>query len=93
MTLSTFAELDIKYVEKDANPPNIPQLRPIEDFWGMLKDLVYKGDWRADNHAQLKARIRYCLQKIDQDIIISMMSKIHLNVRRSSKERIKSNLH
>ena len=25
---------NINYVGKDINPPNVPQARPIENFWG-----------------------------------------------------------
>ena len=27
----------IKFVAKVDNPPNVPESRPIEDFWGILK--------------------------------------------------------
>ena len=28
---------------KKQNPPQVPKLRPVEDFWGILKGLVCKG--------------------------------------------------
>lgn len=42
-TLAKLEELGIQVVAKEMNPPNIPQLRPIEDFWGWLKQLVCTG--------------------------------------------------
>lgn len=56
---------EIPFVPKDRNPTNLPQCRPIEDFFGILKSLVYKNNWRAKNFEQLKKRIRLCLKKID----------------------------
>ena len=32
----------INFVEKGINPPNIPQARPIENFWGDLSQKVYE---------------------------------------------------
>ena len=33
---------NIEFVPKDHNPANVPELRPIEDFWSELKREVYK---------------------------------------------------
>ena len=69
---------------KSENPPNVPEARPIEDFWSILKGLVYEGNWQAKNLAQLKARIMLCLRKIDIELvkrlarsIPSRLKKIH----------------
>ena len=34
-------------LKRDDNPPNVPQLRPIEDFWGVMKQEGYRGGWVA----------------------------------------------
>ena len=36
-TLNLLEELNIPYIPKQCNPPNCPQLRPIETFWARLK--------------------------------------------------------
>ena len=60
---------NIKYVPKYMNPANFPKARPIEDFWGNLKNLVYEGDWSAKNLSQLENRIRACLGKMDLSFV------------------------
>jgi hypothetical protein len=35
-------ELKTEYVPKIENPPNVPQIRPIEKFWANLKKKVYQ---------------------------------------------------
>jgi hypothetical protein len=60
----------VNYVPKHLNPPNVPKARPIEDFWGILAQLVYEGDWVAKNQDQLEKRIRSCLKKIDLKILM-----------------------
>lgn len=47
----------IPCVLKSINPANLPKARPIEDFWGDLKEKVYKEDWKAKNLDELKQRI------------------------------------
>ena len=32
---------------KEDNPPATPQIRPIEQFWSMLKAKVYENNWSA----------------------------------------------
>ena len=40
---------NVNFVKKDQNPPNVPECRPIENFWGILKGKVYKNNWQAQN--------------------------------------------
>ena len=35
-TRALFEEVQIPYVPREANPPNVPKLRQVEDFWGIL---------------------------------------------------------
>ena len=37
----------IAFVDKFENPSNAPQIRPIENYWGILKMKVYEGNWTA----------------------------------------------
>lgn len=44
--LNWLAEKEIKFVPKDMNPPNCPQLRPVERYWAHIKRIL-KNDGRA----------------------------------------------
>ena len=59
----------IKYVRKNDNPSNCPKVRPIEDFWALLKRKVYENDWTARNTSQLIARIRSSLRALDEQVV------------------------
>jgi len=48
----------IAFVEKEDNPTNLPQARPIEDFFGYLDQLVYHKGWTAKNTDQLIRRVK-----------------------------------
>ena len=82
-TVGLLQELDINFVSKEDNPPCVPQLRPIENFFGILKQQVYKNGWEAQSHDQLKGRIKYCLaHKISENSVCELAT--------STVERIKN---
>ena len=58
-------EKNVKFLEKEDNPANVPECRAIENFWRILKGDVYKNNWKAENLEKLQCRIKYCLKKID----------------------------
>lgn len=64
-----FIDEKLNFVAKEDSPANVPECRPIEDFWSILKGLVYKGNWKAENLDQLKKRIQYYLKKVDIELI------------------------
>ena len=76
VTQKLFQESGIKLGLKEKNPPNCPQLRPVEDFWGILKQAVYSGGWEAENHDQLKRRILYRLHRINKTMLYNMMKNV-----------------
>ena len=47
----------INFVQRQQKPPNVPQARPIETIWSLLKQ-VYDGAWEAKNLSQLARKIR-----------------------------------
>jgi hypothetical protein len=92
-TLNLLQHHNICVVPKEMNPPNCPQLRPIEDFWGMLKQVVYAKGWRAENHEQLKRRIKYSLGKIDVHIVQNMMSALKSKIRKARASGVEDLVH
>ena len=60
---------NIKFEPKSENPPKTPEIRCIEDFWSIIKRVAYKDGWEAENLEQLKTRILYCFNKVDQECV------------------------
>ncbi|RNA05398.1 glucosylceramidase 4 [Brachionus plicatilis] len=56
---------NIKYVQKCENPANVPEVRPTDDFWSILKEKVCKNVWRAKNLDELRNKIRLCTRNMD----------------------------
>ena len=80
-------------VPKTINPPNIAQGRPIEDFWGVLVQLIYEHNWQAKTTKQLECRIRKILKKIDIILLQSMMENFRKNLRKMYTESVFSICH
>ncbi|KAJ8909948.1 hypothetical protein NQ315_004015 [Exocentrus adspersus] len=71
----------IPFVPKNAKPPNLPQARPIEDFWALLSRKVYDRGWEAQNEQQLRRRIFEKLREIDLNSVQGLMRDIRRNLR------------
>ncbi|KAI6655439.1 hypothetical protein LOD99_2274 [Oopsacas minuta] len=83
-TRACYKEIRINVVPKEMNPPNVPQLRPIENFWGILKAKIYKGAWEAKSVAQLVNRIKRCLTEMDWTSVQAMMRTCKTNIRKAA---------
>lgn len=83
-TLQLLDELEIPYVPRDANPPNVPKLRPVEDFWGILKGLVYRGGWEAKTERQLKQRVKKCLDDMDWGPVQAHLQRLKTDIRKAA---------
>ena len=46
----------IHHVDKVDNPANLPEVRPIEDFWSILKAKVFENNWEAKTLHKLESR-------------------------------------
>jgi transposase len=57
-TLVRLAELKVLHFPKEVNPPNVPQIRPIEFFLANLKRKVYSNNYRPKDVKCLMAKIR-----------------------------------
>ena len=80
-TTTLLEDLEIPYIPRDKNPPNCPQLRPIEKFWAILKEKVYKDGWEASSFRMLKQRITSILSQLDNDFCQRLFSGLKSKLR------------
>jgi transposase len=83
-TIETFEALNINFVKRGHNPPNIPQLRPIEKFWAHLKSRVYANCWEARDYDHMVSRIKSKLRDFCPDYFKDLMSKVKTNLRKAA---------
>ncbi|KAJ8976795.1 hypothetical protein NQ317_014138 [Molorchus minor] len=72
---------NINYVPREDNPPNVPQARPIEEFWSLLCRKVYDNGWEAQNEQQLRARIFRKIREVDLNIVQRKMRQVLTKLR------------
>ena len=77
-------------VPKNLNPPNAPQVQPIENFWGALKDQVYKGNWSAKRRPQLIRKIKKCANEMDQTIYVKMFENLQVKINSANQNGLDS---
>lgn len=73
---------NIPFVPKADNPPNVPQARPIENFWANLKRAIYDKGWEATSDAQLVSRIKRKLKEMDISLIQALMRNVRSKLRK-----------
>ena len=66
---------------KDINPPNIPQARPIENFWGCFAQKVYERGWEAKTEQQLIRRIKSKMKEFDKKFVESLLEGVKAKVK------------
>lgn len=81
-TMDWLTEQKIPFVPKKDNPPNVPQARPIENFWAVLKRMVYGNGWEARNEQQLIDRIRRKLKEIDINTVQNLIRNVRCTLRK-----------
>ncbi len=84
-TQNLYRKLNINFVPKEDNPPDVSQLRPIEDFWYVLKCKVYDNNWEAKSAKHLQNRIALKLKEFDLEFVQSLLKKVMTNIRKASR--------
>ena len=85
-TTQLFDELGIKFIPRADNPPNVPHLRPIENFWAMLKRAVYANGYVAKSLEALKRRIQEKISEADAGDGICLFRSIKSNIEIMARE-------
>lgn len=67
---------NIHFVAKLSNPPNIPQVRSIENVWALLKAEVYRDGWEASTMRSLKIKIKKSVKKLNLESIQRDLEKV-----------------
>lgn len=72
---------NVRVVPKDMNPPNSPELRPVETFWAMVKKQLKRTQGEAKTLDLFKKRWKNATNSITDVTVQSMMSSIKRKVR------------
>lgn len=86
--LEEMERLGIPVVPKHANPPNVPQLRPIENFWANLKRRVYSNNFVAKSTDDLIEKATKELKNMPTNFFVTPMAKVPANCRKAARQGV-----
>lgn len=72
---------DVNVVPKDLNPPNSPELRPIEKFWAIMKTQLRKHPKIIENELELKKVWVKTTKKLGKSVVQNLMDGVKRKVR------------
>ena len=93
LTTTFLSDNNIEYVKKEDNPTEVPQCRPVEDFFGLLATRVYHKNWVAKDAEHLKRRIRKCLREIPLSTVQATMASVRRRLLRAYRVGLLSVCH
>ena len=67
-TTALLENAGVAFVPRDENPPCMPQLCPIEAYWGIIKQEVCKNGWKAITERQLRLSIRRVMLSLNVEV-------------------------
>lgn len=76
-----YAGNNINIVPKDCNPPNVPELRPIERYWAIVKRNLGKSKGEANNEKDFAKKWENASRKVTEDTVHNLMDGIKRKVR------------
>jgi hypothetical protein len=89
-TIEVYNKLNVRYVPRNENPPSVPQLRPIEEFWAEIKRRVYANGWTAITVEQLIRRINLKLKTFDQSYFQRLFIGLKTKIRKAAENGVNS---
>jgi hypothetical protein len=72
---------NLPFFNNTTNHQNVPQVRPIENLWGILAQKVYEGGWEAKTQQELINRIQSQLKNFDSNFFQSLMGGVKTKLR------------
>lgn len=70
------------------NPPNCPELRPIEHYWSIIKGILKKNTNEAKNLNDFKIKWETATQRVPKETVQKMMRGVKARVRIFQRQSI-----
>lgn len=85
--LQWYSKENVNFVSKQHNPPNCPEIRPIEKFWALMKRDLRKRDRSTDSLEKFKRDWNQTAKKLGRSVVQNIMRDIKRKVRKLGKEQ------
>jgi transposase len=81
-TQKWYEDNGIDYIVKTMNPPNCPDLRPIELYWAIIKKKLFKNGGSAETIEKMRQKWRKYAGEVDEATVQKLMGSIKTKTRR-----------
>lgn len=78
----------VQIVPKDINPPNVPQCRPIERYWALVKGILRKTGKTARDKKDFLAKWNAACKKVTKDTVARLMEGIRQKLRKEWEKKL-----
>lgn len=85
-TLEELKTMGVELVPKELNPPNCPQLRPIEKYWAICKRNMFNQGGVAEDLKEFKKKWTRAAKKVTEEVVQNLMRGVLQKVRNFYRE-------
>ena len=75
------SHIQVKFVPKEINPPNVPQPRPCKNFCVCLAQKVCDRCWEANTEQLLSRRVECKMKEFDTSFVESLLEVVKAKIR------------
>lgn len=86
-TVDLIKAKNIDYIEKDRNPPNCPNLRPVERYWAIVKRHMRKKGEVAQNMNDFKKMWNSAARKVTITGVQRLMQSVRSKIRKFYRDK------
>jgi len=86
-SLKWFEDNNISLVPKEANPPNCPELRPIERYWALVKRKLKETKSEAKDIIHFRDKWKVAAKKVPEATIKALMAEMSEKLTKFCKKK------
>lgn len=86
-TIEWYIVKNVNFVPKELNPPNVPELRPVERYWALVKQKLQKGREQVKTLEEFKSKWNKYSKQVTQETIITLMASVPEKVKNFGKKK------
>lgn len=80
-TIQWYNDNQVRFVPKEHNPPNSPEVRPVEKFWAIIKRKLIKSFKPAKNMNDFKKKWKIAVKMVGEAGVKTLMAHVKQKVR------------
>jgi transposase len=84
-----YTQNGVAVVPKRCNPPNCPELRPVEEYWSIMKGILKKKGGQVKSVAEMQKKWTWACKQYPNSAVQTLMSRIRRKARKMAYSKHK----